>query len=429
MLQQPCTSDRKRRKVDYGQQGQGSLHHAAHPERWQEDWRSEEEEEEQTAGDRPGAAETSTPATKRTHEARKAHRRIAAEETAAAAAVSAGPTQTREQREQETLAFMRAHQNSNTSGTYASAWQGFERWVRAVENPQRVAEARIDPERPTETDVAAYCRHIVTVKGNTIGSAHTAIAAIADRLRYRTNERYNPCTGRILAQMIHVLTPEAAPREQKEHVSAELLNQIVGATAQAANGTSRRDACMFLLMFAGLLRRSELVRMNRGDVRIETDGAGATTMRVHINRLAKNDKARKGHERLFAQQAEDAPICLVRTMRAHLAGGPGTEAEDPLFATATGERLAENTPNHRLKHWLKQIGMAEEEIARYGSHSLRAGGATQAARAGVQERDIKQHGNWASDAVRVYLRPGTQERLMASEAIAQALNKCRSHAR
>ena len=83
--------------------------------------------------------------------------------------------------------------------------------------------------------------------------------------------------------------------------------------------------------------------------------------------------------------------------------------------------LSTNTPRHRLIYWLEQIDT--KDSTKYGFHSLRAGGASEAARAGVHERDIKQHGNWASDAVRVYLTAGTEERLHASDAIAQALNK------
>jgi hypothetical protein len=37
------------------------------------------------------------------------------------------------------------------------------------------------------------------------------------------------------------------------------------------------------------------------------------------------------------------------------------------------------------------------------SHSRSAGATTASAKAGVSKRHIKQHGNWQSDAVRVYI--------------------------
>jgi integrase len=74
-----------------------------------------------------------------------------------------------------------------------------------------------------------------------------------------------------------------------------------------------------------------------------------------------------------------------------------------------------DTPRGRLKHWMRQSGVADVRV--YGFHSLRAGAATASAKAGVSERDIKQHGNWASDAVRAYIRPDEEERLRASNAL------------
>jgi hypothetical protein len=77
--------------------------------------------------------------------------------------------------------------------------------------------------------------------------------------------------------------------------------------------------------------------------------------------------------------------------------------------------MSEDTPRGRLKHWLQLTGV--EDASEYGFHSLRAGGATDAAKSGVEERHIKAHGNWKSDAVRVYICLDTEERLMASAAI------------
>jgi hypothetical protein len=72
-------------------------------------------------------------------------------------------------------------------------------------------------------------------------------------------------------------------------------------------------------------------------------------------------------------------------------------------------------PRHRLQPCLKLIGMVD--VSEYGFHSLRAGGATDAAKAGVAEQHIKAHGNWKSDAVQVYIRPGVEERLIASSTL------------
>jgi integrase len=103
-------------------------------------------------------------------------------------------------------------------------------------------------------------------------------------------------------------------------------------------------------------------------------------------------------------------------MEKYLSQRPQAGAKQPLFPTVTdGEFMSTNTPNHRLKYWLEKVGV--DEVSKYGFHSLRAGGATEAASMGVHERDIKAHGNWKSDAVRVYIRPSLEDRVAASAAL------------
>ena len=381
-------------------------------ERWQEDWTSEREEE-------------TVPSRRILGKPQKKERRRDPDEHPPRAAAEqgppSGPPQTKQQRELELHEFMRAARNSNTQNTYASGWREFVRWVTAVENPIRTEDAKVDQERPSETDVAAYCRYIVMEKGNTIGSAEVAISAIADHLRFTVTDGYNPCKGPVLTQMLHILKPLATPPTQKAELTPQQLTAILDRTAKENTPTSRRDGAMITLMFTALLRRSETVRMNKADVTWDTT---RTLMTVYVDPMCKNDMDRKGHQRIFRAQGKEATYCVVQLMWDYIGYHKG-EPDSPLFATPQGERLSVNTPNHRLKYWLGRTGVTDTSM--YGSHSLRAGGATQAARAGVEERDIKQHGNWKSDAVRVYLRPNMEERLKTSDAIADALNRHRDH--
>jgi hypothetical protein len=142
---------------------------------------------------------------------------------------------------------------------------------------------------------------------------------------------------------------------------------------------------------------------------------------VHVNRMAKNDFKRVRHERLVGERAPSVKLCMVPEMRAYRAatmpkGLQGTRT--PLFTNVNedGERISEDAPRGRFKHWLQLTGV--EDASAYGFHSLRGGGATDAAKSGVEERHIKVHGNWKSDAVRVYIRLNTEERLMASGSAA-----------
>jgi hypothetical protein len=79
-----------------------------------------------------------------------------------------------------------------------------------------------------------------------------------------------------------------------------------------------------------------------------------------------------------------------------------------------GQQLSDHTPYHTVKRLLVKIGMSSTG---YGSHSLRRGGATAAARAKVQMHVVKRHGRWASDAVYLYIVDSIEEQLGLSAAV------------
>jgi hypothetical protein len=61
--------------------------------------------------------------------------------------------------------------------------------------------------------------------------------------------------------------------------------------------------------------------MDREDITFTTEsvnGAPMLIMRVHVNRMAKNDTKRVGHERLVGERAPNVKFCMVRQMQAYL---------------------------------------------------------------------------------------------------------------
>ena len=58
------------------------------------------------------------------------------------------------------------------------------------------------------------------------------------------------------------------------------------------------------------------------------------------------------------------------------------------------------------------------DISAIGTHSLRSGGATAAANAGVPDRLFKRHGRWASESARDgYVQDSLSSRLLVSKAL------------
>ena len=90
---------------------------------------------------------------------------------------------------------------------------------------------------------------------------------------------------------------------------------------------------------------------------------------------------------------------------------------EPLFhqlGKAMGQRLAKATPNHILKRWMEKIKVDPKG---YGSHSLRRGGTTAAAKAKVRMHVIKCHVRWVTDEVYLYIVDGLEEQVMVASAV------------
>ena len=74
----------------------------------------------------------------------------------------------------------------------------------------------------------------------------------------------------------------------------------------------------------------------------------------------------------------------------------------PLFRFSSGLDLSYRLYNSIIKRLVQLVGL---DPSSYSSHSVRAGAATQAARAGLDPDSIKCLGRWRSQAYMVYLRP------------------------
>jgi integrase len=97
---------------------------------------------------------------------------------------------------------------------------------------------------------------------------------------------------------------------------------------------------------------------------------------------------------------------------------PSKKEGFPLFQHLTkagrGLRVSSGTFNAAVKSLCARAGLRE---LNFTGHSMRAGGATAAAQAGVDVRVIKRHGGWKSDAVLVYIHDTASDFLRLNAAI------------
>ena len=95
------------------------------------------------------------------------------------------------------------------------------------------------------------------------------------------------------------------------------------------------------------------------------------------------------------------PICAPCIMTHFFSLSP-YEPSSPLFRFSSGRLLSYRVYNTIIKRLVQLAGL---DPSLYSTHSVRAGAATQAARAGLQPDSIKRLGRWRSQAYMVYLRP------------------------
>jgi integrase len=161
-----------------------------------------------------------------------------------------------------------------------------------------------------------------------------------------------------------------------------------------------RDRALLLVGFAGGLRRSELVAINLVDFERVREGI------ILIIRRSKTDQ--EGAGRKIGIPWGRTIHCPVRALEnwlnaARIEGGPVFRPVDRHGRLSVG-RLSGEAVSLILRHRMATAGF---DPASYSGHSLRAGFATSATRAGVSTFKIRQQTGHASEAMLSrYVRDG-----------------------
>ena len=189
-----------------------------------------------------------------------------------------------------------------------------------------------------------------------------------------------------------------------------MLAMLVSSLGLAPSLTEVRLAAMALLSFAAFLRYDELAKLKCCDLKLSE-----TSLTLKI-RSSKTDQFRQGDAVLVARtRLVTCPVAMVERYIAM--ASISLSSELCLFRgivhTKTGERL-------RASGSLSYTRMRELLLARltslgfdakqFGLHSLRAGGASAAANAGVPDRLFKRHGRWRSETAKDgYIKDSTAD--------------------
>ena len=232
-------------------------------------------------------------------------------------------------------------------------------------------------------------------------------SAVADLFRY---EEASPTHHPLITEMrrcVRRLTRGSVPKRPITNVHLRAMVRHVKPSERSV-----RDMFMMILMFVAFLRECELSALKPDDVWVEEAVPGREVLYIFVA-IAKNDQERRGHT-VVVEAAPGCSLCPVAWFRRY------TRLRRPQAVTffhrpaASARPLGADYPNRVLKAQLTAIGVNPDP---YGSHSLRRGGATAAAQAGIAVHVIARHGNWKSDAVFAYITDSLEQRLAVGRAI------------
>ena len=293
---------------------------------------------------------------------------------------------------------------------YGGAFGRWKRWVAGR------PEVSVLPAKPIH--VALYLSYLAQV-AKTPAPLEEAVNALSWVHRMATVEDItaHPLVQQVLAGAKRLLAHKTV---KKEPITVEHLQSMVEKFGGKEAGLADVRALTFCLLgFAGFLRFDELSRLRLCDISLHQEH-----MELFIE-SSKTDQLRQGAVVVIARTGTNlCPVAMLERYMAMAALLPG-ESDSFLFRgitqTKNGSKLREKgglsytTVREAVLAKLEAIGLDKRQ---YGLHSLRAGGASAAANAGVPDRMFKRHGRWRSENAKDgYVKDSLDNRLQVSKKI------------
>jgi len=279
----------------------------------------------------------------------------------------------------------------NTRRAYRTDWQDFVAWCTAHQHialpatPETVVLYLTD--RSAVMKVATLRRRLVSIT-----KAHQAA------------QLDPPTRSLIVHEVMHGIARHKAAVGEQVNQKTAAVTETIRLMVRTRDNTpiGIRDRALLLVGFAGAFRRSELVHIDREDVRITREGLTIYLMR------SKTDQEGQG-QLVGIPYGHYEETCPVRALQHWLKASGITSG--PIFRPITRHgviqptRLSPKAVASIVKRTATAAGL---DPAEYAGHSLRAGLATAAGAAGVEERHImRQTRHKSVEVARRYIRHGS----------------------
>ena len=267
-----------------------------------------------------------------------------------------------------------------TKRAYARDWFHFAAWCR-----EQAVDPGVLPVHPVL--VAAYLASLAGTLGRS--ALNGRLAAIAHEHR-RRGLLWNAGHPAIRETLQGVGRKHGKPVRPAAALTSVEVKQLLEACRTDLAGL--RDRALFLVGFAGALRRSELVAINHDHLRFE---AGGVT--VHIPR-SKRDQEGKGADVTLPRMRDAAgavsETCPVQALERWLAKSCirwGAVFRGVTVVGKLGERLSTDGVRYILLSRAKLAKLTVHASERLSPHGLRAGFITEAYLAAAPDEQVMAH--------------------------------------
>lgn len=271
---------------------------------------------------------------------------------------------------QRARAYATQSRAEKTIYVYKSLWNDFVEFCRGM------------PEDPLPAPPALVIQYITHLaEAQKVSTIETKLAAIG--FRHRHGGMPDPTKDENVKLVLDGIKREhGAPPERKAGVEREVLGALLKAQPDSLRGA--RNRALLLIGYACDLRRSEIVALQKEDVRFLGDRMVVTL------RKSKTDQTREGFT-INVPRMEESALCPVHALAtwlevAKIKSGPlfrKVDRWDHLSETALTDQVVATI----IKDAAGAAGYARDD---FSGHSLRRGLITQAARNREQTGDIRK---------------------------------------
>lgn len=276
---------------------------------------------------------------------------------------------------------------ASTNRTYNYMFQRWKTWASTF------TEVSVLPADPFY--VALFAIHTAKLSGS---AASVKIVVPAINWGHRLAGMFFDAQNIFLKDTVSGLQRQLAkPRMPKEVLEIKHIKTILN-DLQYGDVMDLRVGSMIMLAFFGFLRFNELINIKRSDITF-----AGSHMKVYIRR-SKTDQLRQGDAVLIS--VLNNGYCPVSLLNIYLIMAKISEVSDCyIFRRIIGtgkdaQLISRNIPmtySRTREIVLKKFQSIGLITAKFGLHSLRAGGATEAARHGIPDRLFQRHGRWSSE--------------------------------